>query len=224
MAHIAQGLGLCTGFTTTEGIYLDGKQIVTGDCTGSQSANVILQDPLTDFASLECARGGIIRSGLAFDECDVGIVTNVAADHLGLKDIFTIEEMARVKAVVPNSVKEDGYAILNASIDLVYQMAKDLRCKIGLFSLDAENKYIQEHCKKGGIAAVTNAKGDIVIREGDKEIIVENVENIPITLKGRASFMTENVLPAVLAAYVLKFRKDYKHFIQPKNRHQDDLP
>ena len=205
MAHIAKEQGFCVGFTATEGIYLDGKQIVSGDCTGPRSAAVILHDPWVDFAVLETARGGIIRSGLAFDQCDIGIVTNVANDHLGLNDIYTVEDMARVKKVVPLSVKKEGYAILNASNDLVYQMAEGLTCNIGLFSLDPENIHIQKHCKKGGIAVVKNKEGDIIIRDGNNEIVVENVENIPITMKGNAGFMTENVMPVVLASYVLKF-------------------
>jgi cyanophycin synthetase len=208
MGHVVQKQGFVTGLTATEGIYINGKQIVSGDCSGPKSSGVILQDPSVEFAVLECARGGILRSGLAFDQCDVGIVTNVAADHLGLKDIYTVEDMARVKEVVPKSVKKTGYAILNAGDKLVFDMRSRLGCNVALFSLDEKNEHIQEHCKKGGIAAYKNSDGYIIIKDGTKEISIEHVSNIPITLGGRATFNIENVLPVVLSAYVLKFNME----------------
>ncbi|MDF2435882.1 MAG: cyanophycin synthetase [Bacteroidota bacterium] len=207
MAHLVQQQGFKTGFTTTDGIYIDGKQVVSGDCSGPKSTEVVLHDPCVDFAVLECARGGILRSGLAFDQCDIGIVTNVAADHLGMQDIYTVEDMARVKEVIPRSVKKDGYAILNASIDLVYNMAEHIQCNIALFSRDPKNICISDHCKKGGIAAVQDGE-NIVIRDGSKEIIIDQVKNIPVTMEGKAGFMIENVLPVALAAYILKFPVD----------------
>jgi cyanophycin synthetase len=112
--------------------------------------------------------------------------------------------MARVKKVVPQSVKHDGYAILNASSDLVLKMRDSLKCKIALFSQD-ENEVIREHCKNGGLAAFKDAKGNLIIQEGDKKTTVEHVENIPITMKGKAGFQIENVLPVILSAYILNF-------------------
>ncbi|MES2568065.1 MAG: cyanophycin synthetase [Bacteroidota bacterium] len=204
MAHVAQAQGVCTGLTTTEGIYIGGHQIIKGDCSGPKSSKVILQDKSVEFAVLECARGGILRSGLAFDQCDIGIVTNIAADHLGLKDIYTVEDMARVKKVIPQSVKKDGYAILNASSELVLKMRDTLDCNIALFSLE-ENEIITEHCAKGGLAAYKDNEGNLIIKEGDKKTMIEHVLNIPITLKGKAGFQIENVLPVILSSYILKF-------------------
>jgi cyanophycin synthetase len=204
MAHLVQQQGYVTGFTTTDGIYIGGKQVVSGDCSGPKSTEVVLHDPSVNFAVLECARGGILRSGLAFDQCDIGIVTNVASDHLGLQDIYTVEDMARVKEVVPQSVKKDGYAILNASLDLVYNMAERLSCNIALFSRDPKNNYIVDHCKKGGLAAVQDGE-NIVIKDGNVETVIDKAVNIPITMEGKAGFMIENVLPVALAAYILKF-------------------
>ncbi|MBP7437286.1 MAG: cyanophycin synthetase, partial [Bacteroidia bacterium] len=112
IAHIVKTMGHKVGFTTTDGIYIQNRMVEQGDCTGPLSAEFVLKDPTVDFAVLECARGGILKSGLGFHNCDVGIVTNVSADHLGLKDINTIEEMARVKGVVAESVLPEGYAIL----------------------------------------------------------------------------------------------------------------
>jgi cyanophycin synthetase len=200
MAHIAQMAGFNVGYTTTEGIYLNHDLIQTGDCTGPASAAVVLQDTQVDFAVLECARGGILRSGLGFRQCDVGIVTNVAEDHLGLNDIHTLEQMARIKAVVPQTVAKEGYAVLNAEDDLVYAMADSLSCQVAFFGLDPQNDRIIRHCEKGGMAAYL-AEGYLTIRRGREEIRVEHVENVPLTYEGRAEFMVQNALAAILAAF-----------------------
>lgn len=205
MAALAQKQGYYVGFTATDGIYLEGKRIYEGDCSGAQSASLVLREPFVNFAVLECARGGIIRSGLAFDQCDIGIVTNVAADHLGLKNIHTIEDLARVKAVVPKSVSPEGYAILNADDDLVYAMREGLRCHTALFSLNQHAPRITAHISEGGVAAVLSADKDIVILKGPENLVVENVVNIPVTMEGQADFMIANVLPVVLAAYLMGF-------------------
>lgn len=199
-AHIMKTMGYKVGFTTTDGIYIQNRMVEQGDCTGPLSTEFVLKDPTVDFAVLECARGGILKSGLGFHNCDVGIVTNVAADHLGLKDINTIEEMARVKAVVPESVLPEGYAILNADDDLVYDMRNGLKCNIALFSLDENNPRIREHCNKGGLAAIVE-NGFVTICKGTWKLRVDKVVNIPLTFSGRAIFMIQNIMPAVLAAF-----------------------
>ena len=153
-AHIAKTAGHKVGFTTTDGIYIQNIMMQRGDCTGPQSAEFVLKDPTVDFAVLETARGGILRAGLGFHQCDIGIVTNVAADHLGLKDINSLEDMARVKSIVPEAVMPTGYAILNADDELVVGMAKGLKCNIAYFSMDEKNPLISEHCNKGGLAAI----------------------------------------------------------------------
>jgi cyanophycin synthetase len=201
MAYIAQVAGHRVGYTTTEGVYLDQMLIQEGDCTGPASAQVVLQDPGVDFAVLECARGGILRSGLGFAQCDVGIVTNVAADHLGLHDIHTLDQMAQLKSVVPQSVYKDGYAVLNADDDVVYAMAKTLRCRVALFAMDPANDRIRQHCEGGGLSAYVS-EGYLTIRKGMQEIRVEHVRHVPLTYDGRAGFMVQNALAALLAAYV----------------------
>lgn len=206
MAYITGKQNYKVGLTTTDGIYLNGTLISEGDCTGPQSTEFILREPSVDFAVLECARGGIIRSGLAFDECNIAIVTNVAEDHMGLKDINTLEDLARVKAVVPRSVNADGYAILNAADDIVYQMKDQVTCKVAFFSFDPNNKRLIDHCKKGGYGVTLNENKEIVILEGKtKQIVVENILNIPLTMDGHADFMVENILPITLASYLLGF-------------------
>ena len=200
-AHIVKSNGYQVGFTTTDGIYIQDKLLEKGDTTGAKSTAFVLRDPTVNFAVLECARGGMLRSGLGFDYCDVGIVTNVAADHLGLRDINTVEEMAQVKAVIPNSVRQDGYAVLNADDDLVYKMSKDLDCNVALFSLDENNPRILRHTARGGLAAVLE-NGYISIFKNSYKIRVDRVADIPLTFSGRAKFNIENVLAATLAAYV----------------------
>lgn len=205
MAFIAQLQGFNTGFTTTEGVYLNNLRIQTGDCTGPKSAAMVLHEPTVDFAVLECARGGILRSGLGYDFCDIGIVTNVAEDHLGLNDINSIEEMAEVKAVIPKSVKPSGYAILNAENDYTYAMKNGLVCNVALFGLDDNNPRIKEHCKQGGIACVQDEDQNVVIKIGNEEMIIINAKDVPLTMGGKATFMTENVLAVTLACYLMKF-------------------
>lgn len=205
ISHIAKVAGHKVGYTTTDGIYLQDHLIHYGDCTGSQSAATILTDPTVDFAVLECARGGLLRSGLGFDHCDISIVTNVSEDHLGLKGIKTLAEMAKVKSVVPKSTFDDGYAILNADDDLVYGMTKDLDCNIAYFSTDANNERIKEHCANGGLAAVIE-KGFLTVCKGEWKIRVAKVESIPLTVGGRAECMIKNILPATLAAIIQDFK------------------
>jgi cyanophycin synthetase len=205
MAHIVKTMGFKVGFTTTDGIYIQNRLMQTGDCTGPWSTEFVLKDPTVNFAVLEVARGGMLKSGLGFQNCDIAIVTNVAADHLGLKGINTLEELAKVKAVVPESVFATGHAILNADDDLVYNMRKAISCNIGLFSLDEKNPRIREHCKKGGLAAVAE-NGYITILKGEWKLRVDKIANIPLTFSGRAIFNIQNVLPTVLAGFIRGFR------------------
>jgi cyanophycin synthetase len=205
MAHIVKTMGHKVGFTTTDGVYIQNRMMMPGDCTGPVSAEFVLKDPTVDFAVLETARGGILRAGLGFHRCDIAIVTNVAADHLGLKDIDTLEDMARVKAVVPESVMKGGYAILNADDDLVYAMAKNLECNVAFFSLDENNPRIIKHCNKGGLAVIVE-QGYVTICKGTWKIRVDKVVNIPLTFSGRAVFNIQNVLPTVLAGFIRGFK------------------
>ncbi|MEO6582732.1 MAG: cyanophycin synthetase, partial [Ferruginibacter sp.] len=120
IAHIAKSAGYKVGYTTSDGVYIQNQLMMKGDCTGPVSAQFVLKDPTVDFAVLECARGGILKSGLAFQQCDIAVVTNISADHMGLGGIDNMQQMAQVKAVVPETVVKHGYAILNADDDLVY--------------------------------------------------------------------------------------------------------
>jgi cyanophycin synthetase len=201
VSHICKSAGYKVGFTTTDGIYIQNNLMMTGDCTGPVSAEFVLKDPTVDLAVLECARGGILKAGLAFRNCDIAIVTNVSADHIGLGGIETIEQMAKVKAIVPETVFPHGYAILNADDDLVYAMRKGLDCKVALFSMDENNVRIKDHCDDGGIAAVFE-NGYVSILKGNWKIRIEKVRDIPLTFEGKAVHNIMNTLPAVLATYL----------------------
>ncbi len=154
IAHIFKQTGQIVGYTTTDGTYIGDYLVEPGDNTGPQSAQLILQDPTVEVAVLESARGGILRSGLAFNACDIGVVLNVAADHLGLGDINSIEQMAQVKSVVAETVMPNGYAVLNADDPLVSQMASRVKGQVAYFSMNPENPLIRTHTQKGGLAAV----------------------------------------------------------------------
>ncbi len=202
-AHIVKTAGYKAGFTTSDGVYIQNQMMMKGDCTGPLSSLFVLKDPTVDFAVLECARGGILKSGLAFSNCDIAVVTNVTADHLGLGGIDSLEQMAKVKSVVPETVFKHGYAILNADDDLVYGMREGLECNIAYFSMDENNPRIKEHCQAGGLAAVYE-NGYISLLKGTWKIRIEKVSEIPLTFGGRAIHNIMNTLPAVLATYIFR--------------------
>lgn len=152
---------------------------------------------------MECARGGILRSGLAFDSCDISIITNISNDHLGLKEIHSLEELARVKSVVAYSTKESGYAILNAEDERVYNLKKELSCPIALFALK-EIPAIQEHCHQGGLACFIE-HDFIIVKNGKNKHYFAELSDIPLSFNGAASCMIQNILPAVLAGVISNF-------------------
>ncbi len=143
----------------------------------------------------------MLRAGLGFKNCDIAVVTNVTADHLGLKGIHTIEQLAKVKAVVPETVLPDGFAVLNADDDLVYGMRRNLDCNVALFSMDENNPHIKALQRLNGITAVYE-NGYVTICRGEWKMRLMKAENIPLTYGGKAKFMIQNVLAAVLAAHV----------------------
>jgi len=204
MAHLAKMKGYNVGYTTTDGVYIQNRKLVSGDCTGPVSAEFVLKDPTVNFAVLECARGGLLRAGLGFKKCDVGIVTNVAPDHLGLKGIHTMDQLAKVKGVIPETVKPGGYAILNADDDLVFAMRRDLKCKVALFSMNENSPRIKAHSAREGLSAIYE-NGYVTILKGEWKIRVAKVINVPLTMGGKAEFMIQNVLPVILASYVNDF-------------------
>lgn len=199
IAHMAKMNGCRVGYTTSDGIYVQNQLLKTGDCTGPQSAEFILRDPTVNIAVLECARGGLLRAGLGFSNCNIGIVTNISEDHLGLKGIHTIEQLARTKSIVVESVFPEGCAILNADDDQVYNMRNNVTSKVALFSMVENNPRILEHQEQGGVTAVYE-NGHVTLYRGTRRMRVMKAENIPLTHGGKATFMIQNILPAIIAA------------------------
>jgi len=204
IAHIVKNNGYRVGFTTSDGIYVQNSMLTKGDTTGPVSAEFILKDPTVEFAVLETARGGILRSGLGFGKCDVAVVTNIQEDHMGLSDIHTLKDMANVKGVVVKSVKRNGYAVLNADNEHCVEIAKSADCNIAYFSLNENNPVIIEHCKKGGIAAIAE-NGYVTIKKGEWKFRVCKTTAVPLTFGGKVTFMVANALAATLASYVYGF-------------------
>jgi cyanophycin synthetase len=209
IAHLFRVSENVVGFTTTDGTYLGNRMVIEGDMTGPFSANVILSNPTVDVAVLETARGGILRAGLGFDEADVGIVLNVTADHLGLRGIHTLEQLAEVKSVIAAVVKREGHAILNADDPLVYAMKDRTPGDLVLFSTKPEGQSpeFDRHLSRNGIGARVE-KDTFVIRRGRLRIPIAAVRDVPLMVGGAAKFQIENILAAILAAYVQGMRYD----------------
>src|SRR5215213_2126367 len=203
IAAIMTAAGKKVGMTSSDGISIDGTQIASGDLAGPASAQMVLKNPAVDFAVLETARGGILREGLGFDHCNVGVVTNVAADHLGMGGIETTEDLARVKAVVPQSVFRDGASVLNADNLWTVEMARSARGEIIFFSMDDENPIIRDHLRERGRAVVLRSVpgGEMLtLIEHKRETTVLRAAEIPATLGGRVRANIENALAACAAA------------------------
>ncbi|CAM3427028.1 Cyanophycin synthetase [Flavobacterium longum] len=207
IAHIVKNNGYKVGFTTSDGIYVQNHMMEKGDTTGPISAEYILKDPTVEFAVLETARGGILRSGLGFGRCDIAVITNIQEDHLGLSDIHTLDDLARVKSTVVESVKKDGWAILNAEDEQCVKIGKNLHCNVAYFSMDEDNPLIKQMCKEGKIVAVYE-NGFITVKKGEWKIRVERALHVPLTMEGKAKFMIANALAATLAAYLHGFQTE----------------
>ncbi|MFC3457671.1 cyanophycin synthetase [Massilia haematophila] len=198
IAHAARLTGQRTGVTTTEGVYIDGQRIMAGDCTGYRSARAVLTSPQVDFAVLETARGGILKRGLAYDRCDVSVVLNVSSDHLGLDGVDTIEDLARVKAVVAQ--RASRAVVLNAEDDYCVAMAKDLQAHVEVlyFALDADNPVLLRHLESGG-RGVYLEDNTVVLATGARHEALLDVREMPVSLGGCARYNIANALAATAA-------------------------
>ena len=204
IAHIVKNNGYRVGFTTSDGIYIQNTMLTKGDTTGPLSAEFVLKDPTVEFAVLETARGGILRSGLGFSYCDIGVLTNIKEDHLGISDIHNLKDLTKVKRVVLDAVKKDGWSVLNADDAYSMRLMPDLDAKVAIFSLDENNPHIKKFAKEGKITCVYE-EGFVTIKKGDWKIRIAKANNIPITMEGKAKFMISNVLAASLATYLYGF-------------------
>jgi UDP-N-acetylmuramyl tripeptide synthase len=199
IAFMATKAGFVTGYTTSDGIYIGNEMVDEGDTTGPVSARRVLEDPAVEFAVLESARGGIVRAGLAFSESDIAVITNVQEDHLGISDIHSIEDLARVKEVVAATARKDGFAVLNAGNVYTRSMAERLTVNIAWFCAADPPSWLKQHAIDGGAAAWVEAGEVVLYREG-KRTALASLAEIPLTFNGTVGFMVENVLAAALAA------------------------
>jgi cyanophycin synthetase len=208
VAHLLQQSGKRVGMTCTDGIYVGGRRIDTGDCSGPKSARAVLGNPRVDAAVLETARGGLLREGLGFDWCDVAIVTNVGeGDHLGMGGITTVEDLARVKSVPVRRVAAQGAAVLNADDPLVVGMARLCRGSVIYFGRQPASPVLAAHRHQGG-KAVTLRDGSIVLCTGEDERAVARLCDLPLTHGGRIGFQVENLMAAVAAGHALGLSVD----------------
>lgn len=212
ISHIMKTAGRRVGMTTTDGIYIDGTQIMAGDMSGPTSAKMVLKNPTINYAVLETARGGILRSGLGFDRCDVAVVTNVTSDHLGQHGIDSLADLARVKAVVPQSVFRDGKSVLNADNEWTAEMARYARGEILYFSMVEDNPVIREHLRNKGRAVILRsvAAGEMItIIENRRETSLLLASQIPATFDSRLRVNIANALAAVTAALADDVQLEY---------------
>ncbi|MGV3663882.1 MAG: cyanophycin synthetase [Prosthecobacter sp.] len=208
IAHLLTQNNWRVGFTSTDGVFVGSRMIDDGDCSGPKSARSILSYPLTDAAVLETARGGILREGLAFDHCDVAVVTNIGSgDHLGINEIDTPEQLAEVKQCIVAAVSTSGTAVLNAADPLVVKMAETYPRKTTFFALDGENAEIVRHRIRGERALFVR-DGHIIRAEGPREEVFMPLAEIPLTHGGLIGFQIENTLAAIGSAWALGIADD----------------
>lgn len=200
IAHIAQAAGKNVGRSTSNYSSIQNHLTFHNNCTERDAAQLVLIDPTVDFAVLPCDHQSILTSGLAFQKCDVAIVTNITSDYVGSNNIRSIEQLVRVIQVVPETVSDQGYAILNADDDLVYKMQEDLSCKIALFSISECNSHIRAHCEKGNKAAILE-NGFISVLTGSDKVQLMPVEDIPIASDRKN---IDLILAAVLSTYLFQ--------------------
>lgn len=202
IAHLLGQNGLRVGMTNSDGVYIQNQRIDTGDCSGPKSARNVLLHPDVDAAVFETARGGVLREGLAFDRCDVAVVTNIGiGDHLGLSYINTVDDLAVVKRVVVQNVAPSGTAVLNAADPMVAKMASACQGSITFFASDCHHPVMATHRAKGQRVVYLDGK-EIVAAEGVLEHKIA-LKDIPLTRNGTIGFQIENAMASIAAAWAL---------------------
>ncbi len=202
IAHLLTASGLRCGMTNTDGVYVDGRQTDSGDCSGPKSARNVLMHPDVDAAVFEVARGGVLREGLGFDRCQVAVVTNVGSgDHLGLNYITTVEDLAVLKRVIVQNVAPTGYAVLNAADPIVAAMAPTCPGNVIFFAADRHHPLMATHRAQGKRTVYVDGNA-IVAAEGAWRERVP-LQHVPLTRGGSIAFQVENVMAAVAAAWAV---------------------
>lgn len=203
IAHTLSLKGLCVGMTTTSGVYINNKLISKGDNTGPDSARCVLMDKSVDAAVLETARGGIVRRGLGYDLADVGVITNVSDDHLGIDGIETMEDLTNVKSLIAEAVKDYGYAVLNADDPSVNIINQRVKSNIIYFSLNPDNIILKKHLQDQGLGVFLK-DNFICFGDGERVQPIVKVSDIPSTMDGKLEYNIENAMAAAAACIGLK--------------------
>ena len=190
--------GYKVGMTTTGGIFINNKCIDKGDTTGPDSALTVLSNKEINAAVLETARGGIIRRGLAYDLADVGVITNITDDHIGIDEISNMDQLANVKSLVVEAIKKDGYAVINADDYMSVSLISNIHSKLILFSKDKENKFLKENLNNGGYVVYSD-NGHLYVQKGENITPLVREKDIAITLKGKLKYNVENAMAACSA-------------------------
>lgn len=207
IGHILSLAGYNVGMTTTGGIYINGKCIYKGDTTGPKSALAVLTNKNIDAAVLETARGGMLRDGLAYDLADVGVITNITEDHLGIGGIDTLDDLAKVKALVGEAVKDDGYVVINGDDKMSLSILNRFKSKLIFFSNNKDNKLMKLNIKNGGYGVYTD-DDNIIIQKGSNAEKLIDIKSIGITMEGILKYNIENAMAACAAALGLGIKQD----------------
>ncbi len=204
IGHGVSQTGKIVGMTTTGGVFVGDEQVLWGDTTGPDSANVVLSDPAVEVAVLECARGGIVRGGLAYDKANVAVLTNIAGDHIGQDGVESVEDLVHIKSLVAECVEDDGIVVLNADNKHLVDLAARLSARVVYFAGSEDNKTLRRHLACGGVGYYVS-RGWLIEARGNLTWEVVPVTEIPLTLGGSAPFQVENCLAglAALRAYGL---------------------
>ena len=195
ISHVLKSMGYKVGMTSTEGTYIDGECIQTGDNSGYYSAKTVLLNKNVEVAVLETARGGIIRNGLAYDLADVAVITNITEDHIGIDGIEDMNELSKVKALVGEAVKKDGYVIINADDEWSIKILDRIKNEKIFFSMNNENELIKKAINEGKIAIYVK-DNYLYANNNKREYKIIGIKNIPITLDGVLEFNIQNVMAA----------------------------
>ena len=203
ISYLLQRSGSSVGTATTDGIYLNGRLLHEGDMTGPWSAGFVLRHPRVEAAVLETARGGMLREGLGFDSCQLGIVSNISPDHLGQEGINDLQSLARLKSLVLEVVERDGYSVINADDPYVLEMVDVAGGELVYISQQEDNPALKKHLARGGRAVYLDKKGIIILGMGKERYPLLSVDRVPFTLGGKAVHQVENMLLAIAASRAL---------------------
>ncbi len=203
IAHLVKAAGRIPGWSSTDGIVIDGETVETGDWSGPGGAARVLQDPRVQVAVTETARGGILLRGVGTAVNDVSVVTNISPDHLGLLGVHTVEQLAEVKSVIVRITKPDGWTVLNADDPLVRGMRSVSRARPWFYSPDPENPYLDDAVEAGGRAITVVDGGIVILGRGLDPTVVTQVADVPLTLAGASRVNVANALAATAAALAI---------------------